>query len=1493
MKKMKHTVRTILFIILGCLMAGGLQAQDGKYFTGDPEQFPARLTELFSNISSPSVGLKVRELLNPFLEDWNTGYYTKIEKELVISNANTLLAKRLSNYPDIFNYLSVVHGLQKRGNKEAVSVWLQELALKAPDRTLRQNQVWINQYLSFVSEKRLFESLSFNWYVSDTALNLGYDTAIFVTYKKTDLICASKKDTSVIRATSGIYYPEIQQWKGQKGKVTWERVGLSRDSVYADLSSYQVNLKFSEYHADSVRLINKKFFREPIFGELNEKVLSTPPGPNSTFPQFISYLKNYEIRNLFPNIDYFGGFSVEGARVVGSGEVNQNAYLTISRDGRLLAQIRSNAFRIQGDQITASPAALSIITNGDSIYHPGLQLKYFHDKRQMVMLRPESGISQSPFFNAYHAIDMDCGAIYWNLDQDSIHFESVPGVNRQSTNEFISDNFFSKYEFYKIQGIDEVNPLYIIREYSRKFGTTEVTPNLLAQFMNKSPDQIKAMLLKLSIQGFLYYDLVNDNAIIQDRLNQYIEANAGVRDYDVIKIRSEVNSVSNATLNLKNYDLTVRGVDQVFLSDSQQVYIYPANKEIILKSGLDFMFTGVVKAGLFDFHAHECSFEYDSFRLNLPTIDSLVFKVRSFVPDSKGQRQLVKVGSVIEDLSGQILIDHPTNKSGIKSFPEFPVFISEQESFVYYDHDTLYNRDRFAYHIYPFVIDSLDNFSTDNLVFDGYLVSDSIFPNILQALKVQPDYSLGFVNEAPAGGYPLYGGAGDYFEKVNLSNRGLRGDGRMTFLTSETVSVDFLFYPDTLIAELARSFTIAPQMLKVEYPDVAADSVNAVWHPYIDTLRVRTLEKPARLYAGSALFNGDLFYSSTGLSGTGKTAFEQVELLSESYRFIHHTIQADTLDFSLFSKETRDLVVSAEKYRATVDFDLRTVEFKTNEKGSTVSFPYNNFVCYMDNIDWYMDKGEMQLFNDLGQQFEGIDTMSRKQLLKLDLSGSDFLATNPAMDSLSFFSVTARYDLNSYVVDAGDVKLIRVADAAIYPDSGYVKILQGGRIQTLRNASVLADTAAGNHLIEAATVDILSRRNFEGKGTYQYRSLDQPLQEFFLDSLWVENGKTLGRGVIPAANEFTLNPYFDYQGKANFLSDRSDLYFEGGFRSKDDCFSPEKKYWAAFSAWIDPADVKIPVQEPLYDLEGKALDLGIYISDYEEEIYGSWFAPRFLAWDTAMITGSGQVWYDRTQNAYRVTADSTAPASGAAPELIFDTRKCAMESSGPLNLGLYFNYVDLKSHGRVRQLLIPDSTEIGVSMSFDFLFSEPALNVMADSIILADLRGLDVGARAYQEFLDYSMGTDRAGELKSDISLYGNFRRMPEELIHSLVLTDVKLYWNDQTNSYVSKGAIGVLGIGKNAVNRYVNGNLELIRRRSGDALTLYLELNPQQWYFFDYRSGIMQALSTDMAFNERIESVKQEKRMQSKPGLDETYEYVTSSRRKLIEFLRRMESVE
>lgn len=1480
-------------ILIICALMGSIlsNAQSIKSLSEDTTKFSAEIQLLFDNITSPTAGMKIREVLNPFLEYWEGGIFNAEEKIQVIANINSLLAKKATAYPDVRNYISIVYYLKKKGNKEAVAIWFEDFGKWIKKATQRRIAPYLSQYDALVSQNLLYNSTTFIWTISDTSLNLEYDTAIRIVFQKADLTCATRKDTSRILGTSGIFYPNTQIWQGQEGRVTWERVGFNPDSVFADLSFYRINMRESEFEADTVKLVNKRYFKETLYGRLIEKVLATPPGPGSTYPQFVSYLKNYEIRELFKNIDYIGGFSVEGGRIIGSGEINENATLFIKKDGKVRAQIRSNYFRIMGDQISANPASLSIIAGDDSIYHPGLQLKYLDDKRQLVMHRAEDGISESPFFDGFHNLDLNCSAMNWFLDSNSINFESVMGYNRISINEFVSGNFFSKYEFYKLQGIDDKNPLYIVKDFSEKYGTKEVTPAVLSQYMKKSVEQVKAMLLRLSIQGFLYYDLVNDKAIIQDRLFTYLEANAGRRDYDVIRIKSETDNISNASLNLDNYDLLVRGVKEVLVSDSQQVYIFPENSQIVVKKGLDFVFSGNVSAGLFDFYAHDCSFEYDSFKLNIPLIDSLSFKVKSFVRDDRGNAPLVRVASVIENLSGKLLIDHPTNKSGLKSFPEYPIFNSEQESFVYYDRDPLYNRDRFAYHIYPFVLDSLDNFSTDNLSFSGYLVSAGIFPDIGQPLKVQPDYSLGFVNRVPQEGYPAYGGIGNYFSEVNLSNRGLRGKGQLKFLTSNTFADDFHFYPEKMINQVAKIFTIDTLIAQVEYPRVSAADLYQEWYPFRDTMHLQTIKLPFKMYNEKASMYGDLYYASTGLTGSGKVGFESVELASKDYLFRHHTIDADTLDFRLFAKGTEDLVVSAEKYRTHVDFDTRIVEFRTNEKGSAVSFPYNNFVCFMDNIDWYMDQQEMKLYNDLGTRYAGINEMTRQQLLKLDLSGSDFLATNPQADSLSFFSMTARYDLDEYIIEAEDVKLIRVADAAIFPDSNYVKISRGGEIQKLMNAGIIADTLKQYHTIESAEVSIVSRMNYNAKGNYQYQDNDNELQEIPLYEIGADtSGRTYAYADIAEKMKFSLNPHFAYRGKMMVHSQNKELYFEGGFKTREECFAGEVKYWVAFSAWVDPDNVRIPIQQPLADLNGTRLDLGIQISDYEEEIYTTWFVPLVLEGDTAIVAPNGELYFDETSKGYRIARPGKNASAYDLAGYFYNTDYCTMEYAGPLNLGLTYNYVGMSEFGNIKYLAVPDSTTFNLTLTFDFLFYEGSLRLMADSLLKGDLKGLDVTKSNYQAFLDYSLGEDEARDLKEDINNYGKVRRLPDKLNHQIILTDVYMYWNSYTNSYISKGPIGVMSIGKDPVNRYVNGNLELIRRRSGDIITLYLEINPMQYFFFDYRNGIMQSISSDNEFNNRINETKQEKRVLSKPGLDETYEFIVSTRKKVVDFIRRME---
>ena len=70
-------------------------------------------------------------------------------------------------------------------------------------------------------------------------------------------------------------------------------------------------------------------------------------------------------------------------------------------------------------------------------------------------------------------------------------------------------------------------------------------------------------------------------------------------------------------------------------------------------------------------------------------------------------------------------------------------------------------------------------------------------------------------------------------------------------------------------------------------------------------------------------------------------------------------------------------------------------------------------------------------------------------------------------------------------------------------------------------------------------------------------------------------------------------------------------------------------------------------------------------------------------------------------------------------------------------------------------------------------------------------------------------------------------KRFPDELKKTFVFSDLKMHWNKDTRSYTSGGKIGVGNINKTQVNKFVDGRIEIIKKRGGDILNIYLELDP------------------------------------------------------------------
>jgi len=566
------------------------------------------------------------------------------------------------------------------------------------------------------------------------------------------------------------------------------------------------------------------------------------------YPRFESYLSNYRIDDLYTNINFRGGLSMNGSTLVGLGTNFNKASLTFFRNDSLKLAARSVRFNMEPGKITSPDVEVSIPIGFDSIVHPNIGMTYFVEKNQLSLNRNQRFQSEAPYYNNYHKVEMTFEQLQWNLDENRILFKMREASATGLAN-FQSENLYDRQLYQRLQGIDRNNPMVSLRSYAeRAMGITFLGRDF-AQDNRIQHNQLQQMLKRLAIEGFLIYDVETDQITLRQKLFDWVYASVDAIDYDVINLISETEAPNeNASLDLSTYDLTINGIRNIRLSTAQNVMIFPENATIILKQNRSFQFDGVIVAGLFTFFGNNFFFDYDEFKLDLQDIDSVGLRVRTNQLDANGRARLQNIQSMIQDVTGELLIDDVENKSGRMNFPQYPVFTSGENSFVYYDDPDIqsgvYTRDKFFFEIYPFTFDSLDNFNPVGLQLDGKFVSAGILPEMEQTLLIiQEDNSLGFDLNTEASGLPLYGGKGQYYEFLQMSHTGLRGSGRFEYLSSKGISEDIIFHPDSMFGKAER-FDIGQTLAGIEYPPVSSTGNDFMWYPYQDQMDIAQGPEP-------------------------------------------------------------------------------------------------------------------------------------------------------------------------------------------------------------------------------------------------------------------------------------------------------------------------------------------------------------------------------------------------------------------------------------------------------------------------------------------------------------------------------------------------------------------------------------------------------------------------------------------------------------------------
>jgi len=1429
-------------------------------FTPDRGKFLEEARQAFL----PADREKGKELVEKLEKSFKANFFNDDDLMQLSSGLNELIKFRMRPFPHYELYI-LCHYARKEKNvsEEDFQKWDSSIPylLKNKRLTVGGFTDFLENSLQLFSRQVFYKTSSVEWCARGAPSwqyiwTEGSDPVIRIPYL--DLVVRSRGDSGIIFKTRGVYEVIGGIWKGQSGEVYWDRAALPREKVNAKLNNYKIDLKAPTYEADSVLFIHSGYFSKPVYGHLEEKVLAGVTPENALYPKFTSYEKRVRLKNVTTGVDYEGGFSWHGNRLAGTGDAENPSKLIFYRNNKLFLVASSQNFTFRKEQVSSDRALVTIYFelkgNMDSIYHPGLVFKLLTEKRELSLLREGSGMVQSWYRNSWHDVDMDVEAIYWKLDEPFFTLTSIKG-SAESKATLQSNFYFRELQYDRLDGLGEISPLYLIKQYCDKNKTRSFSGAEMARHFKDDPSSVRQFLMRLSVAGLANYNVDKDQCEITERFFHYINARARKSDYDIIEFNSMTGEV-NGKMSLLDNDLRLFGVPKIFLSDSQSVFVYPQRGQLTLKKDMDFHCDGQVASGRFISYGKNFDFLNNKFKMMLENVDSIRIRVPSKTVDEKGNRLLRNVLTVIEQVNSELEIDRPDNKSGLKSLAEYPIYRSKKPSFCFYDRKSIeggvYNRQNFFFQLDPFVIDSLDVFDTEKLALDGTMVSAGIFPDFREKIVIMPDYSLGFLRKTPQSGFPVYGGAGQYFDEISLSHKGLRGKGKLKYLASTADSPDFKWYPDSMNT-IAKKFTIDRTTGPVQYADVQAEDVAVHWEPIKDKFLVSMTDKPMKMYKGESEMFGTINLTSRGLTGVGRLDMGSAEMNSNQFQFRADVTRADTTSFALknMDKTTGDLSsmsFTTENVKADVSFTEREGHFISNSTESFINFPINKYKAYMEEMIWYMDKGEVDL--------------NTRQVERIDLKGALFVSTKPEQDSLSFVSPKARFTQSTNTIFGEEVKFIEVADTRVYPAKQKVVIRRDAAMDPLKETRIEMPKDNPKYIITDADLKIDGRFKISGTGKYNYVDESGKSNIVNITKIDVDTNKQMYvRGRVNETDNFTFNSRLGFKGDLLINSQKDEILFEGSSILNHSCTALPKG-WMKFQARVNPHDVYIPVPEEPKDELNRPLFNGFAYAPDSSGIYPMMFSSKRTASDHEVIRVSGLLKYNLKTNEYRITTkEKFSNPNLPDADMTFNAAECSAQAEGILNLGSRMGQVQDRAYGTITYVPKENNTSLRVLITLQFPLENDYVNLMLEKILKGEKNSMDLKNEEIQRVLSgFIHDQRRLNKFKEDIK-ENDIRKLPDELEKTFTLSGIELRWDKTRKSLVHSGTAGLISLGGKTVLKNIQMKLEIFRRRGGDGFNLYLEPEQGVYYFFAYRNNNLAMVSSSEDFNKKISETDPKKR--------------------------------
>lgn len=1437
------------------LFAMSNQVQAQKSFSRDSAKFIKEYSTYVLQLNSEEAKSEVKQ----FQELWETGVFSKSQQEAINQMANSMLLNEMKPEPYFIWLTKCINAWALQGLDKKV---LQDF-IKISSENLETNKLG---FLSFMKtcyplfkDNILADNSQRQWFVRDNKYTLSSKGGVSIEFVKSDLICKAVVDSMIIFNTTGVFYPNKQIWKGDKGKMTWQRHGNT--DAFVEFGEYQVDLNGSNIKIENVDYTNTEFFTVKVKGVFEDKVSYTTDSAlvsNSNYPSFSTYDAKVEIKNLVGDqARYFGGISVKGKEIFSQTVGDKPATIELLSAGKPRIIAKSTSFKISGRSAISQGAEIYILMDSGSVHHPKAIFNYNFEKKLVIISRGKEGLTRSNFEDNYHNIELEVDNVIWQQKDSFIYFDN-PSSDKPAIIESL--NYYKRFKYDKIQGMLSANPIEVMVRYVISNRSNDFYLPDYAKYRRNERDNMLQQVFDLADGGFLRYNRTTDSIHVEPKMFNYYYASKGVKDYDVIRLSSVIAARSNAYLNLLNDEIVVEGVRRFNFSDSQNVTAVPTEQTLTINGNRSIQFGGMIRAGRFDLFSKDFIFDYETFATLPTTIDSL----RIYYPDENNQMR--RVNSVLSNLFGVLEIDKPNNKSGLKDYPEYPIFRSTRGSEITYEmpsnHNSAYkangasDADDFKFIVDPFEIDSMDNFTVEGLQFDGTFVSAGIFPEFRYKASIQEDFSLGFKTTTPPGGYAMYKGKGQGKMAMSLSNQGFYGSGTIDYSGTSIESESFLLLPNQTVAT-ANKFTV-PESGK--YPAVVGANLGTTWNPYEDKMSLATTGADAtmKVFKMGYDFKGVMKVTPSALKADGILSWSEAEFTSKNMVYQKNGVTADSGAIKIYAADPNKIAFNSGNLKSNIDFDKREGKFTTNNPNDLTILPFNQYGSNLNDYKWNMNDKTIDI--NIG---------------KAGSKAAYFVSTRPDQDSLKFEAKHALFNIATGVLAIDQIPYIDVADSRVFPFEGKAFVRENAEMDTLFNSKIDANRIDKFHQFYACKTKVQGRNQLRATGSFNYENRHGK-QEVFFDSIYAQNKVLFADAYVEDKDDFVIDRRIGYKGvmRVRGNSQANHLF---GYVKPLHGFDSFGSKWVRYRDSIDRNNVVLRLGIP-QDEDGRTLPIGVY--GYGN---GAGYYPMFYGWkerysDNEITADTGLLYYDYTKKELVIGSEAKLFRNSLQGNTMrIDPEKSFLTAEGRMELGFDYKQTNIKFAGEATYLegdstftfnllnliempypmeLVDQITKMateagGTPVSITDLFVKKAF-----AATLSPNENVSKAIKKLEEDKKFK-GTEQdssglnSGILKEVKDLSDKLlKKMPMRLIAFRV---DGLRYVPRERALFSNSKIDLFQVGDNMINKSFDCMYEIEKKRSGDVFTLYIEFTKNDWVFLNYVRGVLYILTSDDQFNRNM----------------------------------------